>query len=294
MRDGVITEEYMKKETLRLLLKIVLGVAIVAFIASIVGIYVTMKQYSDSISEYKNLEQYVSIDNAPAVTEEEVTKEIPAEESQADEIEEETVEEESLIDVDFDMDFESLKAINSDVIGWIYYEPIELSYPVVLDRGDDFYENYSFELEKNVAGAIFMDYACRSDFGSFNTIIYGHNMRNGTMFGSLKKLINDTSIIEANPYFYTFTEDKVFMYKIVCVYYTPAGSQTYNVQLEYTDDDKQAYVDYMNNQAVYRDEEFFSSPVTEDTRIATLSTCHGLHSGNRTVVHGVLVAEEER
>ncbi len=203
-------------------------------------------------------------------------------------------EDEFTIPVSIDVDFDSLKSINKDFIGWIVYDPIELSYPVVKDKGDDFYEHYSFDLEKNLAGAIFLDYICKPDLSGFNSIIYGHNMRNGTMFGSLKKVIQDQSLIEHDPYFYIFTEDEAYMYRIVCTYLTTQNSKTYELNFDYELSDMQAYVDYMKEVGQYKDEAFFSEPVTEDLRLVTLSTCHGLHSKERTVVHGVLVAQQKR
>lgn len=274
----------MNQDKKRLVLKLILCIAIIGIGVSGWGIYSTLKQYNKSIKAYNELEKYVKIDN-PVIVEEIKEEEI---------LDVTEVEDVSLIDVDFDMDFASLKAINPDIIGWIYYEPVELSYPVVMDRGDDFYEHYSFDLEKNVAGAIFMDYACKPNLEGFNSIIYGHNMRNGTMFGSLKKLLADTSIINENPYFYIFTDKYAYMYKIVCAYYTPAGSQTYDLKLEYSMEDKEKYIDYMESVALYKEDEFFNTPIDENVRIATLSTCHGLNSGNRTVIHGVLIAQEER
>lgn len=270
----------------RKLLTIILFIMIIGVVVSTIGVITTGTQYTKSKQEYKKLESYVMIDSS-SEKKSELVEEIPEESS------EEPVME-SMIDVDFDMDFASLKSINEDLIGWIYYEPLSLSYPVVIDKGDDYYEHYSFEKEKNLAGAIFLDYLSKTDFSGYNSIIYGHNMRNGTMFGSLNKLIDDSSIIEENPYFYVFTEKEALMYQIVSAYYTKANSATYDINIDAELEDQQAYVDYMDSVSVYRDEDFFSKEVTEDTKLCTLSTCHGLHSTSRTVIHGILVAREPR
>lgn len=279
----------MTKSKLRLILKIVLGIMVVVAVVSLGAIGTILYQYNHSINQYQKLENYVTVE-APEKTGVTNVEKITVEDDASPE-EPTTV---SKITVDFDMDYAALKNINSDLMGWLYYEPLELSYPVVMDKGDDYYEHYSFENEKNVAGAIFTDYLCRADFNSFNTIIYGHNMRNGSMFGSLNKLLNDNSIIEENPYFYVFTEDEALMYEIVAAYYSQAGSRTYGLSLEYSLDEMQEYVDYIDSVAVYKNEKFFDSDVTEDTKICTLSTCHGVHSTSRTVIQGVLVAREPR
>lgn len=265
------------------ILKITIAVLCCGAVISLVGVALTLLQYSKGKKEYADLQDYVEVAADDTITDE------------IDEpIEEEIIDTPRLINVDFDMDYASLKAINSDLVGWIYYEGVDLSYPVVMDKGNDYYENYTFENEKNNSGAIFMDYLCKIDFNSFNTIIYGHNMRNGTMFGSLNNIIDDPDIIANYPYFYIFTEDEAMMYKIVSGYYTTNNSNTYNITLDYTVYDMRDYVDYMNKVSTYRDEDFFNKEVSEDMKICTLSTCHGLHSNVRTVIHGELVAREPR
>lgn len=271
----------------RQILKITLGVLLSCSVISVVGIIVTASNYANSKKEYAKLETYVKVE----VPE----KKIVEVETIPEEVTEEVVQTPKLINVDFDMDYASLKAINSDFVGWLYYEPVNLSYPVVIDKGDGYYEHHSFELDDNPVGAIFMDYLCKVNFESFNTIIYGHNMRNGTMFGYLNDIIEDKKMIEENPYFYVFTENDAYMYKIVSGYYTNNKSNTYNLSLEYTLDDMKDYVDFMNGASkTYKNQEFFDEEVAEDLKICTLSTCHGLNSNQRTVIHGVLIAKEPR
>lgn len=276
----------LSREQLRLILKILLPILIVMIFVSAYEVWNIWSQYQASINKYEKLESYVNVSSA----EEDTQKEEAVEETR----EVEVIEEESPIKIDFDTDFEALKKINPDVIGWIYYEPLELSYPIVMDKGNDYYEHYAFDGERNVAGAIFLDYACRPDLQSFNSIIYGHNMRNGTMFGCLKQLLNDTSIIEKDPYFYVITEDKTYMYEIFATYLTRAGSQTYDLILpKFELNDMKTYISYINSVAQYRNEDILKDDeITDDTKIATLSTCHGVNSGNRTVIHGVLFAEK--
>lgn len=133
-----------------------------------------------------------------------------------------------------------------------------------------------------------MDFLNRTDLSDYNTIIYGHNMRNGTMFGSLKKLLNDASYVEEDPYFYIFTKDKAFMYEIASVYITNQTSDTYN--LIETEENQKEYIDYILKSSTW----LWDKEISSQDKIVTLSTCHGLHTTNRTVVHGVLVASEDR
>ena len=277
----------MEIEKKRRILQIILGLCLCGIVISIVGIAVTSAGYTKSKREYANLKSYVTI-SEPTSDEVVPTETIPVEE----EVEEE--EYVSVINIDFDMDCAALKAKNPDFVGWIYYDPLNISYPVVVDKGNDYYENHSFEGEYNPAGAIFMDYLCKTDLTSFNTIIYGHNMRNDTLFGALNELIDHPDIIEEHPYFYIFNENEALMYEIVAAYYTQKTSQTYDLNLDYTLDDMKDYVNYIDGVALYKNEDFFNSEVTEDTKFCTMSTCHGFHSTSRTVIHGALVAREPR
>ncbi|MDO4302332.1 MAG: class B sortase [Bacillota bacterium] len=258
--------------------KIILAVSVVLIVVASVNIFILAREYRAGINEYRDLEQYVEV-----VEETEST-------SQADEGEQAEQQEtkESVIPVSLEIDFDQLKEINGDLVGWLYYEPLDISYPIVRGDDNDYYTHYTFENEKNSSGAIFMDFLNKPNMDNYNTIIYGHNMRNGTMFGSLKKLLNDDSIIEEDPYFYIFTEDQAFMYEIASVYITTSESDTYN--LIETQEDQQDYINYILEVSTW----LWDKEITSSDKIVTLSTCHGLHSTNRTVVHGVLIASEDR
>lgn len=253
---------------------VILTISLVVAGVSGYNVYRLSREYQKGINEYAALEQYVSIEEAPVVKSQE---------------KEETVEEKkSQIPVSIDVKYNELKEINGDFAGWLYYEPLEISYPIVRGNDNDYYTHYTFENVKNSSGAIFMDFLNKKDYSNYNTIIYGHNMRNGTMFGSLKKILNDTSIAEENPYFYIFTEDKAFMYEIFAVYITDENSRTYD--LIGSEEEQADWLDYIKSSAVYLSDK----EVTPQDKVVTLSTCHGLHSTTRTVVHGVLIVEEDR
>lgn len=280
-----------KNKTIRIILTIVFVAFIIAAGISTYKVISIYREYAKGVNEYDALEEYV-----------EVTEEIetPNEPEEVKTVSEETpapeAAKESKIKINLDIDTQSLKDINPDFIGWIYYEPLEISYPIVMDRGDEYYEHYSFEQERSASGAIFLDYVCKPNFTAFNSIVYGHNMKNGTMFGSLNELLKDTSTIEENPYFYIFTDKEIFMYQIFAGYYASAKSNTYvMLQIDYSMEDKQKYLEYIDSVAEYRNEDALSmASLDDDTMLCTLSTCHGVNSGNRTVIHGVLVAREAR
>ena len=111
------------------------------------------------------------------------------------------------------VDHAALKAQNPDYKGWLYVPGLEISYPVVRGKDNDYYLHHTYEGTENTSGCIFIDSGCAKDMGDYNTFIYGHNMKNGSMFGSLKKLLTDPSPIVDNPYIYFYTEDGVYAYR---------------------------------------------------------------------------------
>ena len=249
-------------------------VSLAAVVISGINVFRLSREYQKGINEYQQLESYASVkEEAPVQEESTEAKE---------------TEEESLIPVSVDIQYDELKKINEDFAGWLYYEPLDISYPIVRGNDNDYYTHYTFEGEKNSSGAIFMDFLNKTDYSDYNTIVYGHNMRNGTMFGSLKKMLNDFSIQEENPNFYVFTEDKAYMYEIFAVYLTQADSRTYD--LIRNEEEQQGFLDYVDETATWRSDKVVSA----SDKVMTLSTCHGLHSNNRTIILGVLVASEDR
>ena len=187
------------------------------------------------------------------------------------------------------INFKKLIKINSDIYAWIYVPGTRIDYPVAQSQeSDDHYLKYNFKNEPEFAGCIYTEKANKKDFSDPNTVFYGHNMRNGTMFGSLKKMLNDSSIQEENPNFYVFTEDKAYMYEIFAVYLTQADSRTYD--LIRNEEEQQGFLDYVDETATWRSDKVVSA----SDKVMTLSTCHGLHSNNRTIILGVLVASEDR
>jgi len=90
---------------------------------------------------------------------------------------------------------EELYEINSDFVGWITIDDM-ISYPIVQGHNNDRYLHTTFQGSRNSSGAIFVDYRNRADFLSPVTFIYGHNMRDGSMFGTLNRFLNSDFLQE--------------------------------------------------------------------------------------------------
>ena len=95
------------------------------------------------------------------------------------------------------VDFKALKEANSEVVAWIYIPDTNVNFPVVKGPSNFTYLNLDYKGNYSIAGSIFMDIACSSDFSDIETLLYGHNMHNGAMFGRLKKF-NDAKYLEAH------------------------------------------------------------------------------------------------
>ena len=168
---------------------------------------------------------------------------------------------------------------NPQVIGWILFDGLEISYPIMQGEDNEYYLNHSFSKEENKAGSIFMEASNSKEFEDSHTIIYGHNMKDQSMFGSLKKLKNK-NIYEENKGFMIYTLDQVYRYNIFSYYDVSMYSDVYNNQFG-PDDYFQLFLDQMVKNSYY---DTGIHPVRED-KIITLSTCST--EGNRFVVHGV-------
>ena len=86
-----------------------------------------------------------------------------------------------------EIDFDGLRAINGDIVAWIQIPGIGVDYPVVQGKDNEHYLHYTFDRKANKAGSIFLDYRNRADFTDSKVILYGHNMKDGSMFSNLKK-----------------------------------------------------------------------------------------------------------
>ena len=183
----------------------------------------------------------------------------------------------------------ALRQTNEDVVGWIWIPDTRISYPVMQGEDNDFYLNHTWKGEENAVGSIFLEWQISPDFSEFNTIVYGHNMKNKTMFSQLHDF-RDLRFRNAHPYVYILTDAGVYRYEIFSCYQAEVGSDTYQFGMQW-DKTKQEYIDRAIKKSVI---DCGIAPAVTD-RILTLSTCSGLGgvlgTENRWVVHGYLKME---
>ena len=116
----------------------------------------------------------------------------------------------------FEVDWAALKEINEDIIGWVYFTGLpQISYPILQAEDNAYYVNRTYDLssDDSKAGSIFMDYRMASDFSSPYSIIYGHNVRDGSMLSDLA-LLKDQKLYDEEPYFFRSSCQPIFDFSI--------------------------------------------------------------------------------
>lgn len=231
-------------------------IAIIVFVFSAFKLYQIFNGYHEGESEYKELEEIAIINDGK--------------------------EEER-----FQVDFDALKAINPDVIGWIRFEePAVINYPVV--QGDDNAEYLykTFKGYDNTVGTIFVNAYNNPDFNDQNTIIYGHYMYNGTMFNELDEYA-EKEFWEQYPYLYIYTPDGTeIQYHIYSAGVVKDTSESYIYQFA----DEAAFAEFVEITKSISNYDT-GVEVGADAQIVTLSTCTKANNDDRFVIHAVKVAE---
>lgn len=179
----------------------------------------------------------------------------------------------------------SLHEENPDVIGWIRFDNSEISYPLMQGKDNDYYLKRNYQGEKNNAGSIFLEASNSPDLEDSHSIIYGHNMKDLSMFGSLKEY-KYKDYYKDHPYFTIYTLDQVYRYQIFAYYDISMYGDVYNNQFG-PDDFFQSFIDTMVSRSYY---DTGVRPQKTD-KIITLSTCST--EGNRFVVNAVRVQKND-
>ena len=185
----------------------------------------------------------------------------------------------------FDQVFETLLQKNSDTVGWIQVNNTKINYPVVKSDSNSYYLNRDYFKKKNSMGWIFMDYRNNPENLDKNTIIYGHNIKQGIMFGTIKNMMNKSWYNNATNQIITFnTPSKNMKWQIFSLYQI-------NETEDYLKTEFESDEEYMNflNMLKSRSKNDFHVELNPNSKILTLSTCFS-HS-TRHVVHAVLIED---
>ena len=192
-------------------------------------------------------------------------------------ISEEVINEDNTISINFN----NLLQKNNEVVGWIKVKGTNIDYPVLKHSDNQYYLNHSFDNSYNGAGWIFMDY--RNDYNvlDFNTIIYGHGRRDGSMFGSLINILDkEWKNDKDNLVISLTTLNNNYLFQIFSIYYLDTTDDYINID----------YDDILLNTVINRSIYDFNIGVNTNDKILTLSTCY--NNEKKLVVHSKMIKKE--
>lgn len=240
----------------------------------LIFIYAALQLYNIFSDYHRATEEY------DALAEQVVVKEMP--------VEEETEEkEEDILDLPYDYDVPSyqvdlaaVKAQNTDTVGWIILPDSKINYPIVKSKDNTEYLTTTFEGQNANSGAIFMDMYCNNDFSCENTVIYGHNMKNGSMFRALNNM-TDKKYFWRHHIFCIDTGNGFENYEIISCYETvETDLSSWQISFE----SKEAYGMWLESIVKRCNYDCADYDINKNT--ITLSTCRGQSGGTgRFIVH---------
>ena len=264
--------------------KVIIVIASLAALTAAFMIFKTARDYKAASDEYDSLRQYASEEVSTTDTAEKVNDIKPIELEEAEERKELKSNENREDFPEMEVDFKALREKNPDTVGWLYVGSCGISYPIVQGEDNDYYMNHTFEGTVNSSGAIIMDYRDDKYLKDWNTFIYGHNMKNGSMFGSLKKLLKDETLYDSDPYIYVYLPGYIYRYKIFSYYKDKPDSKMY-----WTADTLQEYRQYIRD-ALSLSVRDLGVETSEENNMVTLVTCSGSGAGKmRFFVHGEFI-----
>lgn len=170
-----------------------------------------LTEYRSGENTYHEVQQYVHLPETEAPTGKATEPAADPEETEA------TTEPEEDPILFPEVDFDALLEVNEDVVAWVYIEDTNINYPVVRGKDNDRYLTTMIDGSYNGAGTIFMDYRNQPDLSDPHTILYGHNMKNNTMFANILKY-RDQEFYDAHPVGMLMTPDQNYQFEIITAY----------------------------------------------------------------------------
>jgi len=179
-------------------------------------------------------------------------------------------------------DISALKSVNEDVVGWILIPDSPVNYPLLQGDDNHYYLKYTWDNKRSDVGAIYLDSTVDPALNDFHTIVYGHNLVNGTMFSTVLNYA-DQEYYNSHPYIYLSSDGNVYRYEIYSAYEADIVSNTYRLGFKNTQD-KTDFIDMGLELSVIE-----TGVVPKPTdRVITISTCMNFGYDTRWVVHARL------
>ena len=185
------------------------------------------------------------------------------------------------------IDFASLQQTNPEVYAWINVPGTRIDYPVLQTEDDEYYLNHTWEKQEAVAGSIYTQKYNSKDFSDYNTVIYGHEMRDGTMFKDLHRYLED-GFMEQNQDVTIYTPEHIYKYKIFSAVIYDDRHLLYAYDFNNAED-RAAFLQSLKDSRDMRNVYAHNIQETPEDKIITMSTCVGSEETHRLLVNAVLV-----
>jgi sortase B len=180
-----------------------------------------------------------------------------------------------------EINFETLKSFSNNAAAWLYSPNTLIDYPVMKADDYSYYLTHLPDGRKNGGGSLFIDYNCASDFSGKLTVIYGHHMKNGTMFGSLLKY-KEKGYYEKHPFMYLYTEQT--NYRIDILYGCVIDAGQWREQAYIYEENLESLLTYAADNTTFKNNLLY----TEEDKVIVLSTCSYEFDNARYIVIGIL------
>ena len=179
------------------------------------------------------------------------------------------------------IDFDALTEVNKDVIGWIFIEGTDINYPLLKGKTNKQYLFQSYEKKYAVAGSIFLDYRCSEDFSDYNTVVYGHNMKNGTMFGDIDKFADREYLLAHTTAYLSFPAETRRYHIYAWLAVGSLDAEIYQNLNAGTQEERERFLSYVSEKATYINDSL--TPSASD-KFLVLSTCNNANTAERHIL----------
>lgn len=230
---------------------------IITFICIILIIFSSYQIIMWAIENHSNNELLENIQNQVSITEEDIN-----------------IDGTNISKLNYD--FQSLLSTNQNTVGWINVPNTNINYPVVQYTDNDYYLTHSFDNSSNSAGWIFADYNNNCNSSDSNIVIYGHNRKDKSMFGSLKNVLQSNWYSnEENLYINFSTLDETHIYKIFSTFVCNDTDINSYIKTNFSSNEEfSSYLQNLKNTSSHD----FDTNLNDTEQIITLYTCYGLNN----------------
>ena len=256
-------------------LKIIKAALLVIIISSAIYVINALVEYKRGVDEYAEINQFMFSSES-------------AKSEQTESSDNKSSTNEPTNDIDKSLEFkkkvEELILENENTIGWFFISGTEISYPLMQAQDNSYYLNHTFSDSVNSSGSIFLDSANDKYFSDCHSIIYGHNMKNRTMFGNIREYMKE-EYFNSHKEITIYREDCVDIYEVFSAYVSAIDDKGYSIlNKEFLGtEENESFVNELQTKSKFKTK----TKLSGESKIITLSTCTG-DTSTRYVVHAVL------